>query len=76
MVSYEMHHVWPLGYHGPDESHNIVKICCNAHSDIHFLLHKMLTGKPYKPAEYGPSVRDIAKRGFDAITAYADSIGR
>lgn len=34
-VSYEVHHVWPQGFHGPDTADNLVRICANTHSDVH-----------------------------------------
>lgn len=74
LVSYEVHHVWPLEYHGPNTPANKAKICCNAHSDVHYLLHLMLTGKTYKLTDYGPNIRRIAQRGHDAIMAYAESL--
>lgn len=74
MVSYEMHHVWPLGYHGPDTKANKIKICCNAHSDIHYLMELILKGKPYRPQEYGPQVRLFAQRGADQVMAYAEKL--
>ena len=74
LVSYEDHHVWPLGYHGPDTKANKVRICPNAHSDTHHLLERMLRGKPYNLTEYGPSIRDLARRGYDAVTAYAETL--
>jgi hypothetical protein len=74
MVSYEIHHVWPQCYHGPDKAWNKVKICPNAHSDIHFLMDRMLAGKPNDLHEYGSAVRLLAKRGYDAVIAYAKSL--
>jgi hypothetical protein len=74
LVSYERHHVWPLGYHGPDTAANKVKICPNAHSDIHYLMELILRGKPYDLTEYGPAVRELALRGAREVTAYADSL--
>jgi hypothetical protein len=73
-VSFEVHHVWPQEYHGPSIPSNLVKICCNAHSDVHDLLNKMLRGKPFNLAEYGPNVRALALRGFTEIHAYAESL--
>lgn len=76
MVSYEMHHIWPTCYHGPDTKENKVKICPNAHSDIHFLMERMLRGKPYNPRQYGNSVRDLAIRGYQAVMAYGQTTAR
>lgn len=72
LVSYEIHHVWPREYHGPNTKDNLVKICPNAHSDVHYLLQRMLTGKSYDLSEYGPNVRAIAQRGRAAIMAYGE----
>jgi hypothetical protein len=74
MVSYEDHHVWPLGYHGPDKKSNKIRICPNAHSDIHYLMDRWLKGKPVDLREYGESVRYWAKVGYDQVIAYADSL--
>jgi len=73
-VSYEIHHVWPKEYHGPDTKANKVKICCNAHSDIHYLLERMLGGKLYDLREFGPQVRQLAQSGYEQVVAYADSL--
>lgn len=73
-VSYEVHHVWPQEYHGPSTPDNLVRICCNTHSDTHDLLNKMLRGKPYDLSTYTPTERRLAKRGYDAIHAYAESL--
>ena len=74
MVSYEMHHVWPLGYHGPDTKANKIKICPNAHSDIHFLMELMFRGKPYNFREYGYSIRRYATEGYQQVINYAEQI--
>ena len=74
LVSYELHHVWPTGYHGPDTKANKVKICPNAHSDIHYLMELILRGKPYDLTEYGPAVRRLALSGAQQVTAYADAL--
>lgn len=73
-VSYEVHHVWPQEYHGPSTPDNLVRICCNTHSDTHDLLNRMLRGKPYVLADYTPTVRRLALRGLAAIEAYAQSV--
>jgi hypothetical protein len=69
-VSYEIHHVWPREYHGPDTKANKIKICPNAHSDIHYLMDRWLTGKPVNLRHYGASVRIWAKRGYDQVIKY------
>lgn len=73
-VSYEIHHVWPTQYHGPDIPTNRVKICPNAHSDIHYLLERMLRGKPYDLSEYGPAIRGLALSGYHQVMAYAETV--
>jgi 5-methylcytosine-specific restriction endonuclease McrA len=72
--SFEVHHVWPQEYHGPTEVWNLVKICCNCHSNTHDLLNKMLRSKPYDLKSYSPTERTLAQTGYDRIHAYADSI--
>ena len=74
LVPIEVHHVWPQQYHGPDTEENLIDTCANAHSDIHYLLNAMLKGKPYDLREYGPMVRHYAKRGYDDIMAYCESL--
>jgi hypothetical protein len=73
-VSYVGHHVWPLGYHGPDIKANIVKICPNAHSDIHYLMDRMLAGKPYNWREYSHAIYRLALEGYKEVSAYADKL--
>jgi hypothetical protein len=76
MVSYEIHHVWPIGYHGPNIASNKIKICCNAHSDIHYLMEAILRGKPYNAREYGPTIRAYAHSGADQVLAYGAQLSR
>lgn len=75
MVSYELHHIWPVGYHGPDTASNKIKICPNAHSDIHFLMERMFRSKPYNYHEYGRAVRWYAQQGYRQVMAYGEGIG-
>ena len=70
MVSFEIHHVFPQGYGGPNTKANKIKICPNAHSDIHFLMDLILAGKPYNLTKYGPSVRQWAKIGAEQVQAH------
>lgn len=76
MVSYEIHHVWPTCYHGPDTPDNKVKICPNAHSDIHYLMERMLRGKRFNWREYGEKVRRLAIQGYDQVIAYAEELSQ
>ena len=73
-VSYEVHHVFPKCYGGEDIIGNRIKICPNAHSDIHYLMDRMLAGKPYDPREYGPAVRRYALEGFQHVQARIDGL--
>lgn len=74
MVSFEMHHVWPLGYHGPDTAANKIKVCPNAHSDIHHLMELILKGKPWRPRDYGHRIRRYALAGAEQVTFYAEQL--
>lgn len=74
MVSYEIHHIFPLGYGGSDTAANKVKICPNAHSDAHYAMERMFRGKPIDWAEYGPAVRYLARRGYNEVMAHAEEL--
>lgn len=71
-VSYEIHHIWPQCYHGPDTPDNKIKICPNAHSDIHYLMERMLRGKPSRLEHYSNFVKRYAKLGYQQVTKYAE----
>lgn len=78
LVPIERHHVWPLGYHGPNTKDNIVELCCNAHSDVHYLLERLLKTGDNVPWEeertYGRGVRVVAQRGYLAVMAYSATL--
>lgn len=74
MVSYQIHHVWPKEFDGPNTKDNKVQICPNAHSDIHFLMDHMLAAKPYNWREFGPGIRRLAQIGFDQIIAHPKAL--
>lgn len=75
----ESHHVWPLGYHGPDTKANRVLICCNAHSDVHYYLEHLLKHNGQRPDDWrtwGPVVRGIAMSGYAQVIAYAEQLAQ
>jgi hypothetical protein len=76
MICYEDHHVFPLGYHGPNVPANMIRICCNAHSEIHLLLEAMLKRKitPEMIKTYSPTARQFAKLGHDQVLAYGSQL--
>lgn len=74
LVPIEVHHVWPLGYHGLDLLANKVPMCANGHSDTHYLLESLLRGRKVNRTEYGPGVRKYAQRGYEQVMAYAQSL--
>lgn len=74
LVPQESHHIWPLGYHGPDTTSNRVLLCCNAHSDIHYLLESLLKGRKVNLREYGLGVRKYARAGYEQVMAYAEAL--
>ena len=76
LVPQEVHHIWPRGYHGPDTDDNKIKICSNAHSDIHYLMEAMLKGKKVDKRLFGPGVRKYAQKGYDAVIAYGESLSK
>lgn len=76
-IPQERHHVWPMGYHGPDTAANKILICCNAHSDIHYYMEYLLKHNGANPPDwrtYGPDVRFFARKGFDQVMAYGASL--
>lgn len=74
LIPQERHHVWPLGYHGPNAPENIAVVCANAHSDTHYLLEALLRGRDVDLRTYGPRVRDLAYAGRDAVLAYGEAL--
>jgi len=87
-VPIESHHVWPLGYHGPDVPANRAPLCANAHSDTHYLLDALLrTRQPTLDGakralpdgylrSFGLVERRLAGLGFTQIHAYGDQLAR
>ena len=78
-VPQEHHHVWPLGYHGPDEQSNIIFICCNAHSDIHYYMEYLLRHNGERPEDwrtYGNLVRQWAVKGYNEVIEYGNNLSR
>lgn len=73
LVSYEWHHIDPLGMGGADVRENMTPICCNTHSDTHYLMNRMLGGKSTDLREYGPTVRELASLGYAAVTKRWDA---
>lgn len=74
LVPIESHHVWPLGYHGPNTKANQERVCANGHSSIHYLLEAMLKGRHVDLREFGPGVRRLAFAGYVAVMDYADDV--
>lgn len=78
-VPQEKHHIWPLGYHGPNVASNIILICCNAHSDIHYYMEHRLKHNGNAPKDYrtySPMVRLFANYGYDQVIAYGTLLSR
>lgn len=71
-VPLDLHHVWPLGEGGPDVKSNLVRLCPNAHRQVHSYIRllKKHNGKaPWlKRKFYGRWVRYVGQAGYDAIT--------
>ena len=76
LVPVESHHVWPLGYHGPNTKANQRQVCANAHSDIHYLLEAMLKNANPDRRTYGPGVRALAESGYEQVMAYAEQLSK
>lgn len=67
----DRHHVWPLGWGGPDTPENLEAICPNVHRLCHTLLNRMKRNNgplPYIEARrYGMFVRALAERGWQRM---------
>lgn len=65
------HHLWPLGWGGPDTPANCRFICPNAHRLCHTLLNRMKrNGGPLSYIEarrYGMVVRSLAEQGWKSM---------
>jgi len=68
----DVHHVWPIGHHGPDVPANRVLVCQTGHARIHRLLDAWLRvgGDPGWSVRraYHPVERRLARLGFERIT--------
>lgn len=66
------HHVWPLAEGGPDTEDNLVWLCPTSHVNVHELLRPWQANEGEPPWEvrcrFGPYIRDLARRGYEAIT--------
>ncbi len=69
------HHVWPLGYGGPDIEDNILVACPTGHYNVHDLLQQyiMLMGKVPYPIlrRYSYGERKAAELGYKRLTRKA-----
>lgn len=70
MVPQEVHHIRPLSRGGRTVKANLVTICSNAHSDVHYYLdliekYRGPDGIPHEvKVSYGPRVKELALRGW------------
>jgi hypothetical protein len=67
-VPVERHHVWPLGFGGPDTDANRVGICANGHYAVHEYLDRLISSGGRVPSDqarhFGPKVRALALSGW------------
>jgi hypothetical protein len=78
-IPQEKHHVWPQAYHGPTNPDNLITICCNAHSDIHYFMDYMLKHNGQHPEDwetYGGAVRRYAIKGFNDVMTYGTHLSK
>lgn len=72
LVPLEVHHIWPRGEGGPDQAWNRITLCDNAHGSVHSLLDLMLKHNGAVAwtvrRQYGRKIRELAAKGYDAIT--------
>jgi hypothetical protein len=76
-IPQEDHHVWPKGYHGPNIQSNMIRICCNAHSDVHYYMDYRLKHNGERSPEwrtYGYLIRYWADRGYYLVIKYGEEL--
>lgn len=64
-IPQERHHVQPLSRLGRNVPANLVLICCNAHSDVHYLLDAIEKARGFDAVP--PAVRRAFGRGVTRI---------
>lgn len=77
LVPIEWHHVWPLGYHGPNTTANKIPTCSNTHGNIHYYMEALFKSGGTRPPNwrtYGDDTRYWAKKGYDQVMAYAERL--
>lgn len=78
-IPQERHHVWPQGFHGPSTPDNLIDICCNVHSDIHYYMNYRLRHNGAFPDDwrtYSAGVRKWANVGYDKVMAYCEETAK
>lgn len=68
--------MWPQEFGGPSVPGNMRRVCCNAHSDIHYHLNYLLKyGNGKLPAEiartFNHYVQQISRQGYELISEHA-----
>lgn len=71
----ERHHIQPLSRGGTNDPANLVTLCANAHSDVHYFLDLIEKhGGPDRVSwslarHFGPAIRELASLGWTAYAA-------
>lgn len=72
-LTWDRHHLWPLGWDGPDTSDNLARACPNAHRLSHTMLNRMKRNGghlPYREAiRFGHYPKKMAELGWDLMVA-------
>lgn len=74
-VPQEDHHVWPLGYHGPDIATNKARVCANGHGDIHYYLELLLKTGLSDPIDANNKIPSDVRREFGERTKEVAMLG-
>lgn len=68
-----IHHIWPLGWGGPDTAWNRVWLCPTSHANVHVLLaaYQKAGGMPAWEVRrrFSPYVRGLADEGWRRLQA-------
>jgi hypothetical protein len=75
-VPLEDHHIFPKEFGGKTFEGNLIRVCANAHSDIHYYIALLVRFNGLVPwnieRTFGKSVRTVAQQGYNSIRTRHD----
>lgn len=77
-VPQEDHHIWPKEFGGLNKPDNLVRICSNAHGDVHYYLNLLLVHDGLVPRklweQFGIGIKRIALQGYNQFEQFYPGI--